>query len=187
MENKKIKSVKLAKDYRTAIKEILKGQQLYYYNHYWSDAYNVFEKGNVSFHESEVSENKTGLFEIEYYNEHFEYHEKLYSADKNFVDAVINADNLKNKNFLNALADWCDEKFIIKGFKPTKLENPCVITYNQFSDALEWAYKIINRHSGNLVLNSNESAQLFIAELNRNENKAVKEYFINLLKSERLR
>ena len=183
--NKKIKSVKLAKDYRTAETEIKAGKKLFSEGDYFCV---TDTEGRANFFNiNKINNCTTGLFEIEYEDEHFEYKEKLYSADKNFVDAVINADNLKNKNFLNALADWCDEKFIIKGFKPTKLENPCVITYNQFSDALEWAYKIINRHSGNLVLNSNESAQLFIAELNRNENKAVKEYFINLLKSERLR
>ena len=183
--NKKIKSVKLAKDYRTADIEIKAGTELFPEG---EDYCVIDTEGRANFFNiNKINNCTTGLFEIEYEDEHFEYKEKLYSADKNFVDAVINADNLKNKNFLNALADWCDEKFIIKGFKPTKLENPCVITYNQFSDALEWAYKIINRHSGNLVLNSNESAQLFIAELNRNENKAVKEYFINLLKSERLR
>ena len=85
MENKKIKSVKLAKDYRTAIKEILKGQELYYYNNYWTDACNIFEKGNVSFHKSEILENKTGLFEIEYEDEHFEYHENLNTLETEVI------------------------------------------------------------------------------------------------------
>lgn len=182
--NKKIKSVKLAKDYRTQFCEIKAGAVLernvsnpeYFLLN--SQTVQGVKYATTSFFERDMLDCKTGLFEIEYEEE-----------DEHFVFTgyPVCDYNIFFKNYLNALADWCDEKFIIKGFKPTKLENPCVITYNQFSDALEWAYKIINRHSGNLVLNSNESAQLFIAELNRNENKAVKEYFINLLKSERLR
>ena len=181
MENRKIKSVKLAKDYRTANKEILKGQQLYYYNHYWNDAYNVFEKGNVSFHESEVSENKTGLFEIEYYNEHFEYHEKLNSADKNFIDAVVNAENQKNKDFLNQLADWCDAKCKFYDINKHFLIALCGNNGLRSCTVSEWLCGY-----GMILFNSFESAELFLSELSRDENKEVREYFINLPKSKRL-
>ena len=184
--NKKIKSVKLAKDYRTQFCEIkagtvfiqnLSNSDVFIQKNYSKEIYNF---ANGSFLKKDILECKTGLFEIEYEEEeHFEYQEKLYSADKNFVDAVINADNLKNKNFLNALADWCDEKYINKG------EDYYAVYRNSYND-INITYSNIDICYIGLKFDSFESAMLFLSELDRAENKAAKEYYIELLKSRRL-
>lgn len=125
MENKKIKSVKLAKDYRTHTREYLKGTVLTNNGRYWG----VPDK--LTFHIDDIINCDTGLFEIEYKDEHFEYVPTTYS--RGITDVL----NERNKDFLNKLADWCDAKFINKGFKPTKLENQCVIAYKKYGDSLK--------------------------------------------------
>lgn len=175
--NKKIKSVKLAKDYRTAETEIKAGKKLFSEGEYFCV---TDTEGRANFFNiNKINNCTTGLFEIEYEDEHFEYKEKLYSADKNFVDAVINADNLKNKNFLNALADWCDEKYINKG------EDYYAVYRNSYND-INITYSNIDICYIGLKFDSYESAMLFLSELDRTENKAAKEYYIELLKSRRL-
>ena len=174
--NKKIKSVKLAKDYRTQFCEIKAGAVLernvsnpeYFLLN--SQTVQGVNYATTSFFERDMLDCKTGLFEIEYEKE-----------DEHFVFTgyPVCDYNIFFKNYLNALADWCDEKYINKG------EDYYAVYRNSYND-INITYSNIDICYIGLKFDSYESAQLFIAELNREQNKAVKEYFINLLKSERL-
>jgi len=170
-ENKKIKSVKLAKDYRTLITEIKAGAYLSLNNGYWGINATIFPI-------DAIINCKTGLFEFEYEqeDEHFEYSEKADSYSQVIVDTL----DIYYKKFLNALADWCEKKYPV-------FVVDILIGYNSFEEMLTVSKANKDYHYGTIKLNNYDSTNLFISELNREENKAVKEYFINLLKSGRLR
>jgi len=186
MKNKKIKSIKLAKDYRGLYREVLKGTVLEKY----SNAYlpDIWRHGDIiSFYETQILNNETGLFEIEYEDEHFEYVPTTYS--RGITDVL----NERNKDFLNKLADWCDEKykpannfnmfFILNEY--SSLDNKQNLRIVELEKILS-ADCCISCECIGIKLNSVGSARLFVSELNREENKEAKEYYINLLKSRRL-
>lgn len=183
-ENKKIKSVKLAKYYRTQFKEIKAGtvlKQSQSNPEYFLVDDKTEEGINYSvtsfFHKKDILECNTGLFEVEYEDEHFKYSEKADSYSQGIVDTL----DIYYKKFLNALADWCDRNnYINDTYK-------ILIGYNNCKNILTKS----EAHSdytnyGTICLNSYTSANLFIDEINREENKAVKEYYIEMLKSKRL-
>lgn len=168
--NKKIKSVKLAKDYRTAHTEVTKGQTLAESNYYPNSWVIKDTKGyDKFFHRSDIENNNTGLFEVEYEDEHFEFTGLPVSDYDSFF-----------KNHLNALADWCEEKY--PAFKVD-----IIIGYKNYEGMLAMTEAFRHYCFGTIKLNNYESASLFISELNRKENEAVREYYIELLKSGRLK
>ena len=182
--NKKIKSVKLAKDYRTQFCEIKAGAVLernvsnpeYFLLN--SQTVQGVNYATTSFFERDMLDCKTGLFEIEYEEEeeHFEYPPKADSYSQGIADVL----DLYYKKFLNALADWCDEKY--PAFKVD-----IIIGYKNYEGMLAMTEAFRHYCFGTIKLNNYESASLFISELNRKENEAVREYYIELLKSGRLK
>jgi len=79
---------------------------------------------------------------------------------------------------LNRLADWCD------GQSEKDLPREYFVEYYDISLLTYWTNDQYFRHG--LKFNSNDSASLFIAELNKPENSDYKKYFINLLEKTRL-
>ena len=168
---RKIKSVKLAKEFNNGVQFVEKGTTLLkggdYATYYIKQVNNI----NLYFAEIDIIENRTGLFTIEYEPEGFEL--KRYT-EYGFLDY----DSFMERE-LNRLADWCDGQ--CEG-------NDChyMITCRARTESFD-----INRYSMNMIhhglkFNSNDSASLFITELNKPENSNYKKYFIELLKKTRL-
>ncbi len=164
---RKIKSVKLAKEFNNGVQFVEKGTFLLKGGDdttYYIKQVNTI---NLYFVEIDIRANKTGLFEIEYEPEGFEF--KHYKTDYLIKDE------------LNRLADWCDgqcgndecSNVIYFNTKDNKLT---IGTYPNGFNFIEIGLKF----------NSQQSASLFITELNKPGNSEYKEYFINLLKQTRL-
>jgi hypothetical protein len=165
---KTIKSVKLANDFNNGVRKVSKevlgvetyGSLSHYGNNYkFDDGSNI-----VSFAKGEVIDNKTGLFQIEYEDEGFEWNKRIYSYNE-------------IRDFLNALADWCDAKF------PEKIDG----WYNIYlcNEALNTT-KLFYSYDIGIKLNNIKSTNLFLSELNRPEFATYKAEYIKMLKSNRL-
>ena len=167
---RKIKLVKLNKEfnngkYNKAIGTPLEYQQFY-------DLYKLHVCGQEAcyFTEEDINKNTAGLFAIEYEPGKFEL--KRYT-EYGFLDY----DSFKERE-LNRLADWCD------GQSEKDLPREYFVEYNDISLLTYWTNDQYFRHG--LKFNSNDSASLFITELNKPENSDYKKYFIELLKKTRL-
>ncbi len=168
---RKIKLVKLNKEfnngkYNKAIGTPLEYQQFY-------DLYKLHFCGQDAcyFTEEDINKNTAGLFAIEYEPEGFEFsHFPLYA------DGTYNKQRMERE--LNRLDDWCD------GQSEKDLPREYFVEYDDISLLTDWAHDQYFRHG--LKFNSNDSASLFITELNKPENSDYKNYFIELLKKTRL-
>jgi len=130
---------------------------------------------------------RESLFAIEYEPEGFEF--VLFPKDVEFTayrhteyavypkTYVFNINLIANSE-LNRLADWCD------GQSEKDLPREYFVEYDDISLLTDWAHDQYFRHG--LKFNSNDSASLFITELNKPENSDYKNYFIELLKKTRL-
>ena len=171
---RKIKSVKLAKEFNNGVSIAEAGSKVikdFNNTGYW---YVVLTSSTFQskwyFPKECVAENRTGLFAIEYEPEGFEL--KRYT-EYGFLDY----DSFMEKE-LNRLADWCD------GQSEKDLPREYFVEYDDISLLTDWAHDQYFRHG--LKFNSNDSASLFITELNKPENSDYKNYFIELLKKTRL-
>ncbi|MBK9404794.1 MAG: hypothetical protein IPN57_09710 [Ignavibacteria bacterium] len=168
---RKIKLVKLNKEfnngkYNKAIGTPLEYQQFY-------DLYKLHFCGQDAcyFTEEDINKNTAGLFTIEYEPEGFEL--KRYT-EYGFLDY----DSFMERE-LNRLADWCDGQ---------SEGNDChyMITCSARTESFDRNRYSMNMIHHGLKFNSNDSASLFITELNKPENSDYKKYFIELLKKTRL-
>lgn len=171
---RKIKSVKLAKEFNNGVSIAEAGSKVikdFNNTGYW---YVVLTSSTFQskwyFPKECVAENRTGLFAIEYEPEGFEL--KRYT-EYGFLDY----DSFMERE-LNRLADWCD------GQSEKDLPREYFVEYDDISLLTDWAHDQYFRHG--LKFNSNDSASLFITELNKPENSDYKNYFIELLKKTRL-
>ena len=171
---RKIKSVKLSKEFNNGVSIAEAGSKVikdFNNTGYW---YVVLTSSTFQskwyFPKECVAENRTGLFAIEYEPEGFEL--KRYT-EYGFLDY----DSFMERE-LNRLADWCD------GQSEKDLPREYFVEYDDISLLTDWAHDQYFRHG--LKFNSNDSASLFIAELNKPENSDYKKYFIELLKKTRL-
>ena len=166
---RKIKSVKLAKEFNNGEGYAKIGAELNTLggNHYYLRLSTGLK---WYFAVKTVIENMTGLFVIEYEPEGFEL--KRYT-EYGFLDY----DSFMERE-LNRLADWCD------GQSEKDLPREYFVEYDDISLLTDWAHDQYFRHG--LKFNSNDSASLFITELNKPENSDYKNYFIELLKKTRL-
>jgi len=171
---RKIKSVKLAKEFNNGVSIAEAGSKVikdFNNTGYW---YVVLTSSTFQskwyFPKECVAENRTGLFAIEYEPEGFEL--KRYT-EYGFLDY----DSFMERE-LNRLADWCD------GQSAKDLPREYFVEYDDISLLTDWTHDQYFRHG--LKFNSNDSASLFITELNKPENSDYKKYFIELLKKTRL-
>ena len=166
---RKIKSVKLAKEFNNGVIEAGINTLVIFFQK--QDRYYIDDTGfDYPFTENQIRENKTRLFDIEYEPEGFEL--KRYT-EYGFLDY----DSFMERE-LNRLADWCD------GQSEKDLPREYFVEYDDISLLTDWAHDQYFRHG--LKFNSNDSASLFITELNKPENSDYKNYFIELLKKTRL-
>jgi len=160
MKNRKIKSVTLAKTYRDIHCEMQKGYKLF------QTTDGNWTIGVYTIDESLIVENKTGLFSIEFEDEHWE--------------DVYRVDGIKQNARLNDLADWCEGKC-----EDVKDATYYLISYNNNPPALtydNWEFTTLQ----GMKFKSYKSAGLFISELSRSENKELYNYFVELLRKDRL-
>ena len=165
---RKIKSVKLAKEFNNGVIEAGINTLVIFFQK--QDRYYIDDTGfDYPFTENQIRENKTRLFDIEYEPEGFEL--KRYT-EYGFLDY----DSFMERE-LNRLADWCDgqskedDRYGIIGMM-------CGIELSHYGNE-KYFYQ-------GLKFNSCQSANLFITELNKPENSNYKNYFIELLKKTRL-
>ena len=173
---RKIKSVKLAKEFNNGEAYAKIGTELNISSNIGSNHYCLILSTEVKwcFALKTVIENMTGLFTIEYEPEGFEF--KQFFPMINFNNKLMN--NTEAISELNRLADWCD------GQSAKDLPREYFVEYDDISLLTDWAHDQYFRHG--LKFNSNDSASLFITELNKPENSDYKNYFIELLKKTRL-
>ena len=166
---RKIKSVKLAKEFNNGVIEAGINTLVIFFQK--QDRYYIDDTGfDYPFTENQIRENKTRLFDIEYEPEGFEL--KRYT-EYGFLDY----DSFMERE-LNRLADWCD------GQSEKDLPREYFVEYDDIILLTDWTHDQYFRHG--LKFNSNDSASLFITELNKPENSDYKNYFIELLKKTRL-
>ena len=163
---RKIKSVKTKLLYTAGFEIIPIGTEGWKESDLWHFTSNF---STVHYSEEWILAHKD-IFAIEYEPEGFEL--KKYT-EYGFIDY----DSFMERE-LNRLADWCD------GQSEKDLPREYFVEYDDISLLTDWAHDQYFRHG--LKFNSNDSASLFITELNKPENSNYKNYFIELLKKTRL-
>ena len=167
---RKIKSVKLAKEFNNGVIEAGINTLVIFFQK--QDRYYIDDTGfDYPFTENQIRENKTRLFDIEYEPEGFEFSHFPFYANDSCNKQLIEKE-------LNRLADWCD------GQSEKDLPREYFVEYDDISLLTDWTHDQYFRHG--LKFNSKQSAELFISELNKPENSDYKKYFIELLKKTRL-
>ena len=178
---RKIKSVKLAKDYLTASAYCPAGTVLIPNGDFWmakdTNGNKIYR--NLAFHISDILESTVGLFTIEYEPEGFEFKKFL----EGFEFKKFNEDfpEIYFCSQLNRLADWCDRQ-------SEKDKDEAILYFAIYANPkneLKISSFMFTINQG-LKFNSQKSAKLFLSELNKPENSDYKNYFINLLKKTRL-
>jgi len=166
MTKKILKEVSLLNDYRTIDILIPAGTPLEYNlrlnpDYPWK-LISKFGKYVNSYSEADIINCETNLF-------------KFIKEPEGFV-----FDSGLTKHEFNRLADWCDElsrdvKKDDNYYYSVTLKNNCIETYTS-----------LDFHHIGIRFNSPKSAKLFIKELDKPENLAYKNYFIELFKRTRL-
>jgi hypothetical protein len=170
---KKIKSVKLAKDYRTEIQENLIGDKLKIKNEGCCNEKWVLNPFKV-FTTYDVRQNRTGLFDIEYEPEEprFEFHQfcSQIPYGKDVVEKI-------NTTEFNRFVQWCRETM---GQVIYNKDN--VLWYVIYDREIE-KLKADSWYSmfGGVKFHNRGSANLFLKELTRPENRSWYDWYIKQL------
>lgn len=174
---RKIKSVKLNKEFNNGVFNKAIGTHLEYQQFYGLYKLNYDGVNACYYTEEDINKNTAGLFAIEYEPEGFEF--------VSFPQTVIFNNkliiNTKAISELNRLADWCDGQ-------SEKDKDEAILFFAIYANPkneLKISSFMFTINQG-LKFNSQKSAKLFLSELNKPENSDYKNYFIELLKKTRL-
>ena len=176
---RKIKSVKLNKEFNNGVFNKAIGTHLEYQQFYGMYKLNYDGVNACYYTEEDINKNTAGLFTIEYELEGFEFKKFL----EGFEFKKFNEDfpEIYFCSQLNRLADWCDRQ-------SEKDKDEAILYFAIYANPkneLKISSFMFTINQG-LKFNSQQSANLFISELNKPENSDYKNYFINLLKKTRL-
>jgi len=169
LETPKIKSVTLVDEFNNGLAKAKIGTPVEFHKHglYYIEGTGI----RFPFSEEQIRENVVGLFKIEFETE-FEF----LAFDK--ITKFYNA-----SSELNRLQKWCDKQSL----ENVKYSSIVYYVYHsEIAKKLDINSGIKDKCFSGLKFNCIESAELFISELNNPANKDYKNYFINLLKQNRL-